>query len=239
MCITFTYWITQRDSITSRKSFLNIRIKKHSSNFFNHTMTPNWHLKSFSQQLNYIFKALESVLSFFFFPSLDIHLRGLCGFFVWNRGHHALQETIFCCLEGKSFLSNHCRRTHLFMPAGNMTTDVVLNWRFNLMVWFLGPSSGVPLEGGAGDSVSPRRRNSWTPWTHTALLLSLDTSSTCKDPSLSSFHQVQSSYLPIWGTLKFCGANRCWLNQQLFLEAKLLWASPVFLWEINWKTLLL
>lgn len=136
MFITFTYWIIQRDS---RKSFLNIRIKKTSSNFFNHTMTPNWHLKSFSHQLKYIFKALESVLSFFF--SLDIHLRGLCGFFfVWNRGHHALQETIFCCLEGKSFLSNHCRWTHLFMPAGNMTTDVVLNWHFNLMVWFLGPS---------------------------------------------------------------------------------------------------
>lgn len=53
-------------ALQAEKSFLKTRIKKNTSNFFSPTMTPNWHLKSFSHQLNYSFKVLESVLLYLF-----------------------------------------------------------------------------------------------------------------------------------------------------------------------------
>lgn len=41
-----------------------------------------------------------------------------------------------------------------------MATDVVFYRHFHLLVWFLGPSSGVSVEGGSGDSMPSQRRNS-------------------------------------------------------------------------------
>lgn len=74
-------------------------------------MTPNWHLKSFSHQLKYIFKALESVLSFFF--SLDIHLRGLCGFF--------LSETEVTTLCRKQFSAAWKGKVSFQITVGELT----------------------------------------------------------------------------------------------------------------------
>lgn len=167
MYITFSHGIIQLDNITSRKSFLNARIKK-PSNFFNLTITLNWYLKYFSHQLNYIFKALENALYFFFFfLSCHSSKKRMC--FVLG---FILSETEVTTLCRKHFSSAWKVKVPFQTTAGELTylcqkeiwPQIWLST--NISIWWFGfeftPSS-VPMESDAGDFISPRRRTSWTP----------------------------------------------------------------------------
>lgn len=126
MYITFTHWIIQCDSITSRKSFLNVRIKKKSpiSSTLQWRLIDTWNPLATNLIIFLMSLRVFSFIFFYFncfgvFFSWHSSKKTMWGFFVWNRSHRTLKETIFCCLEGECFPSNHCRWTHPHMPAGD------------------------------------------------------------------------------------------------------------------------
>lgn len=102
-----------------------------------------------------------------------------------------------------------------------MATDVVFYRHFHLLVWFLGPSSGVSVEGGSGDSMPSQRRNSWTSRTHTLLLLSLNNFQCMQEHVPVKFSTRIKVIFPSLRNFRILQGYRHWLKQHLFLEAKL------------------
>lgn len=99
-----------------------------------------------------------------------------------------------------------------------MATDVVFYWHFHLLVWFLGPSSGVSVMG-TGDSMAPQRRNSWTSWIHALLLLSLSNFLWMQEHVPVKFSPRTKVIFPSLRNFRILRGYRCWLKQHIFFRS--------------------
>lgn len=106
-----------------------------------------------------------------------------------------------------------------------MATDMLFYWHFHLLVWILGPSSGVSVEGGAGDSMTSQRRNSWTCWTHILPLLSLNNFTFMQEHAPVKISPRTNVIFPSLRSFRILQGYRLWLKQLLFLEAKVIGES--------------
>lgn len=128
----------------------------------------------------------------------------------------------FLLPAGVNFPSNHCRWTHLHMPAADGH-----RWAFLLTF----PSVGLVFR-----SHHPQwRMVLGTPWLPKGRIAELAeptlccccrsvTSSACKNMFQSGFHQEQVIF-PSLRKFRILQDYRCWLKQHLFLEAKLIGKS--------------